>query len=199
MARILQVRCPGLKCREMSEVPADRWRVGPEPVCGFCGLPLPDPDARVTLTAEMIHAGGAGPMRSGFNKRQVEALGLTWPPRKGWIDMLVGMSFRRETYEAFLAAKTKPGDPDATPGLFDEVSAKPAADQSPPPQSPSPKPAVSAAEAAVLDHVNKALELFDAIPGVHPDHAGAFARGCGLLRSLVAYRLAHRVAPDAFP
>lgn len=60
----------------------------------------------VTLTRAMLHAAGkeSGAGRS-FNKTQLAALGVQWPPRKGWLTALVGQRVPREAYERFMALK----------------------------------------------------------------------------------------------
>lgn len=40
------------------------------------------------LTHEILHSIGTEGM--GWNKHQLELLGVTWPPEKGWLSALIG-------------------------------------------------------------------------------------------------------------
>lgn len=57
---------------------------------------IPTPALLMILTRQNLHAmlnhGSA-------NRRQIEALGLTWPPRKGWLSALIGAEIAPEKYE----------------------------------------------------------------------------------------------------
>ena len=44
--------------------------------------------------------------KGGWNKKQINALGLVWPPRSGWMKLLDGTMISEEKKEAFLQAKT---------------------------------------------------------------------------------------------
>lgn len=57
----------------------------------------------VTLTAALIH--GAATEKHGWRRAQIEALGLKYPPRKGWIERLVGKSVSVEVWERFVAER----------------------------------------------------------------------------------------------
>lgn len=49
---------------------------------------MEDPSDTFTITPAWIHAHGNGGI--GWTKRQLDVLGVTWPPRKGWLRSLVG-------------------------------------------------------------------------------------------------------------
>lgn len=55
----------------------------------------------VVLTARMINAGRVGE----WNRQQLEALGVPWPPPAGWADRLVGKMVVAAEYQRFLAAR----------------------------------------------------------------------------------------------
>jgi hypothetical protein len=59
----------------------------------------------IALTTAMIHAGRSG--SGGWTRKQVELLGVTWPPVTGWVDRLAGSVVDRDKYERFLALKGK--------------------------------------------------------------------------------------------
>jgi hypothetical protein len=63
------------------------------------------PHDMVRLTRDMLHAGKTG--GGGFNRRQIEALGLRYPPMKGWLSRLIGKTITRERYERYLALNTE--------------------------------------------------------------------------------------------
>ncbi len=44
--------------------------------------------------------------KGGWNKKQINALGLDWPPRAGWMKLLDGTMISEEKKEIFLQAKT---------------------------------------------------------------------------------------------
>lgn len=60
----------------------------------------------MTLTRQNLHAGKTG--NGGFKRAQVEALGLKWPVKKGWLSELIGKEVSDETYSAFMAARERP-------------------------------------------------------------------------------------------
>jgi len=45
--------------------------------------------------------------RGAWTKMQIEALGLTWPPREGWIDRLEGTSISFSQCQDFETGKDK--------------------------------------------------------------------------------------------
>lgn len=58
------------------------------------------------LSEEMIRAGSL--TGGALKKAQLALLGVKWPPRKGWIQRLVGKEIDAETYRRFLALKGAP-------------------------------------------------------------------------------------------
>lgn len=44
--------------------------------------------------------------RRAWTRPQIEALGLDWPPRKGWIDSLIGKELSEDNRKAFEAKVT---------------------------------------------------------------------------------------------
>ncbi len=56
----------------------------------------------VVLTAEMIHGAAATPPH-GFTADQLRVFGIHWPPRKGWLEGMVGKEIWLETFEEFRA------------------------------------------------------------------------------------------------
>jgi len=58
-----------------------------------------------TLTREYIHSHKT--LKGAWNKVQINALGLTWPPRQGWIDELEGEYISLANARLFEAAKLK--------------------------------------------------------------------------------------------
>ena len=59
-------------------------------------------EAKITLTHENLHACANG--GCGFTRAQVEMLGYTWPPTKGWLQGVVGDVVTTSFYEEFRAA-----------------------------------------------------------------------------------------------
>jgi len=55
------------------------------------------------LTRQILHS--AGTSRSGFNRLQLEKLGVQWPPKKGWLSSLIGKEVPDETWEEVLSLK----------------------------------------------------------------------------------------------
>lgn len=76
-------------------------------------------DARtetVVLTDDLLEAGLSD--AGGWCKAQLAALGVKWPPRKGWRRNLIGSTISRQRYEQFLALKKNRAakeDPPAKP------------------------------------------------------------------------------------
>lgn len=52
------------------------------------------------LTRAILH--GAGTAGVGFNRSQLQVLGVSWPPRKGWLGQLVGAEVSDETWQTVL-------------------------------------------------------------------------------------------------
>ncbi len=59
-------------------------------------------DETIVLTAEMIHGAAVSPPH-GFTAAQLKVFGIHWPPRKGWLQDMVGKEIWRETFEEFRA------------------------------------------------------------------------------------------------
>ena len=51
------------------------------------------------VTREWIHAHKT--VRGGWTKRQFAALGVTWPLKHGWLEMVVGLQISDEQVRAF--------------------------------------------------------------------------------------------------
>lgn len=64
-------------------------------------------DEMVELTSDLIHAGANGPSASGFSYAQLRVLGVSTPPRKGWLSNLVGKRIARSQYEKFLSLRKR--------------------------------------------------------------------------------------------
>lgn len=64
----------------------------------------------ITLSFEMLHGGGTNGF-TGWNKAQLAALDITWPPKKGWLKRLVGTKIPRMMYDEFLRLR----HPDRSP------------------------------------------------------------------------------------
>lgn len=58
----------------------------------------------VVLTKALIEAGRTG--NSGYRKKQLLALGVSYPPKSGWIERLIGTEVSDEQYERFLGHST---------------------------------------------------------------------------------------------
>lgn len=58
-----------------------------------------NPDILI-LTKDMIEKGMSS--RGGFNKNQLAAIGVEWPPQKGWKHLLIGKTITKDQYEKFL-------------------------------------------------------------------------------------------------
>jgi hypothetical protein len=62
------------------------------------------PESFVILTSNMLHeAGTSGYM--GWNRKQLAALGIQWPPPKRWLKSLEGKKITRDAWNRFLAAR----------------------------------------------------------------------------------------------
>lgn len=53
----------------------------------------------ITLTHEMIPA--ARTPNGGYTKKQLAAIGVDWPPQKGWSKEVVGKQITRQQFEIF--------------------------------------------------------------------------------------------------
>lgn len=55
------------------------------------------------ITQDLISKGGSG--SGGWNKQQLDLLGVPWPPKKGWRKRVCGKHISRADAEKFLALK----------------------------------------------------------------------------------------------
>ena len=60
----------------------------------------------ITITRDMIRLGIS---KGGYNKKQLQALGVPWPPEKGWIDRFHNIQIDETAYKRFLSLKGKSG------------------------------------------------------------------------------------------
>jgi len=58
---------------------------------------------RVMITNEMIEAGKSG--MGGWNRRQVEAIGMKWPLTQGWKFRIIGTTVEKSKVTEFLSLK----------------------------------------------------------------------------------------------
>lgn len=58
----------------------------------------------VTLTEGDLRAGASE--RGGFNREQLAAIGVEWPPARGWLKELVGTQLPALSLSAFQALKS---------------------------------------------------------------------------------------------
>lgn len=61
----------------------------------------------ITITPKMIHEAGTTGY-SGWNRKQLQCLGVHWPPPKGWLKGLKGAQVSAEKWNRFLALRKKP-------------------------------------------------------------------------------------------
>lgn len=54
------------------------------------------------LTKKMFHLGSTDYCGHGYNRKQIEFLGLKYPPKSGWTDKVIGDKFPEETLNKFL-------------------------------------------------------------------------------------------------
>jgi len=59
----------------------------------------------VILTASMIHAHCTE--RGGWTKAQLSAIGIDWPPIRGWIDKVAGSLITDEQWQEFISGRSK--------------------------------------------------------------------------------------------
>lgn len=57
----------------------------------------------IVLTAELIEAGVSS--KGGYNAVQLKALGIDWPPPKGWKKSVIGTTIDYKNYETFINHK----------------------------------------------------------------------------------------------
>ena len=60
----------------------------------------------IPITLDTFQA--AKSAKGGWTKKQVELLGVQWPPRKGWLRGMIGDKFPRSTLEKFVAMRKTP-------------------------------------------------------------------------------------------
>lgn len=53
----------------------------------------------IRLNRQNIHMLSGSPGGNGFTRKQVELLGFTWPPQKGWLSSLIGKEIPVELYQ----------------------------------------------------------------------------------------------------
>lgn len=79
----------------------------------------------LTLTHELIESGMTP--RGAWTRAQLAVLGVSWPPRRGWKEALVGKQLSESAYGLFLEAARVKGKAGRTwkpgvemlPGIFD--------------------------------------------------------------------------------
>lgn len=54
----------------------------------------------IKLTRENLHALSASPGQAGFTRKQIEALGFSWPAKKGWLTSLIGTEISQGKYDS---------------------------------------------------------------------------------------------------
>lgn len=60
-------------------------------------------NAKVTLTDALVKAGFSD--IGGVTRKQIELLGVEYPPKAGWVKRLIGTEISLENYESFLSLK----------------------------------------------------------------------------------------------
>lgn len=54
----------------------------------------------MTLTKQILHSAGTQGM--GFNRAQLSLLGVSYPPKKGWLNALVGAEISDDTWKTVI-------------------------------------------------------------------------------------------------
>lgn len=54
---------------------------------------------QLVLTAELIHE--CSTKRGGFTKAQLEFIGITWPPKAGWLKERIGTTMSLDKFNTF--------------------------------------------------------------------------------------------------
>ena len=57
----------------------------------------------IKLTDKNLHALGTN--GKGFNKKQLHILGISWPPKGGWLKQLIGTEITNEQYQTLLSLR----------------------------------------------------------------------------------------------
>jgi hypothetical protein len=65
-------------------------------------LPSEPTGEPVVLTEELLRAGES---KFGWNRKQIQLLGVDYPPGPGWIRKLIGTTLHRAVYEEFIKLK----------------------------------------------------------------------------------------------
>jgi hypothetical protein len=71
----------------------------------------------VIVTEKLLLAGRTGP--GGWNRLQIECLGIKWPPKKGWKSRIRGRSIPRDKAERFVALR---GATSLSTSAIDEIA-----------------------------------------------------------------------------
>lgn len=91
------------RCRPELTVIQKRYLNGlVNPDAGKVSAPVTD--GKVTLTRQMIVDGRLP--TGGWNRRQMQLIGLPWPLVEGWMERAVGKVVPVKSYRKFLMAKT---------------------------------------------------------------------------------------------
>lgn len=64
------------------------------------------PHAMITLTADMLHSAGTDGY-SGWNREQLRAIGINWPPPPGWLCKTAGKEVTMDQWRKFLSLRGK--------------------------------------------------------------------------------------------
>jgi hypothetical protein len=71
----------------------------------------------VIVTEKLLLAGRTGP--GGWNRLQIECLGIKWPPKKGWKSRIRGRAIPRDKAERFVALR---GATSLSTSAIDEIA-----------------------------------------------------------------------------
>ena len=63
----------------------------------------------IEITTDIIHAGRS--KNGGWSRLQLEAIGLSWPPKPGWIESMIGCHLNPEAVQLFLDLKDRHLEP----------------------------------------------------------------------------------------
>lgn len=55
------------------------------------------------ITRDLIMAGSSTTHTGAWNKKQLEVLGISWPPKHGWLHGMIGSEISDEKYQKFLS------------------------------------------------------------------------------------------------
>jgi hypothetical protein len=62
--------------------------------------------SKMILTQDILERGRS--QRGGWNRLQFKLIGISWPPVKGWVGVVIGQEYPDEVIKDFLRAKDKP-------------------------------------------------------------------------------------------